>query len=48
MERECVLPSVPTLLRMCLILGSGPHELMGFAEMEQGQSAPGVNTVPPA
>ncbi len=23
---------------MCLILGSGPHELMGFAEVEPGQS----------
>ncbi len=32
---------------MCLILGSGPHELMGFAEVEPGQSAPGANTVPP-
>ncbi len=40
MERGRVLPSVRTLLRMCLILGSGPHELMGFAEVEPGQSAP--------
>ena len=47
MERGGVLPSVPTLLRMCLILGSGPNELMGFAEVEPGHSAPGVNTVPP-
>ncbi|WP_263436920.1 helix-turn-helix transcriptional regulator [Stigmatella hybrida] len=47
MERGGVLPSVPTLLRMCLILGSGLHELMGFAEVEPGQSAPGVSTVPP-
>jgi transcriptional regulator with XRE-family HTH domain len=47
MERGGVLPSVPTLLRLCLILGSGPHELMGFAEMEPGQSAPGASTVPP-
>jgi DNA-binding XRE family transcriptional regulator len=47
MERGGVLPSGPTLLRMCLILGSGPNELMGFAEVEPGQSAPGVNTVPP-
>ncbi|MDY7225734.1 helix-turn-helix transcriptional regulator [Hyalangium rubrum] len=47
MERGGVLPSVPTLLRMCLILGSGPDELMGFAEVELGKSVPGVNTVPP-
>jgi hypothetical protein len=33
-------------MRLCLILGSGPHELMGFAEVEPGQSAPRVNTVP--
>lgn len=42
-----MLPSVPTLLRMCLILGSGPHELMGFTEVGPGQIAPGANTVPP-
>jgi transcriptional regulator with XRE-family HTH domain len=47
MERGGVLPSVPTLLRLCLILGSGPHELMGFAEVELGQSPPRANTVPP-
>ncbi|WP_245767825.1 helix-turn-helix domain-containing protein [Stigmatella erecta] len=47
MERGGVLPSVPTLLRLCLILGSGPHELMGFAEVEPRQQAPGTNTVPP-
>ncbi|HEX8703145.1 MAG TPA: helix-turn-helix transcriptional regulator [Myxococcaceae bacterium] len=47
MERGGMLPSVPTLLRLCLILGSGPHELMGFAEMEPEQRAPGTNTVPP-
>jgi transcriptional regulator with XRE-family HTH domain len=32
MERGAVMPSVPTLLRLCLTLGSGPHELMGFSE----------------
>jgi DNA-binding XRE family transcriptional regulator len=47
MERGGVLPSVPTLLRLCLIFGSGPHELMGFAEVGPGQSAPGANTMPP-
>jgi transcriptional regulator with XRE-family HTH domain len=47
MERGEVMPSVQTLMRMCLTLGCGPHELMGFAEVEPGQSAPGANTVPP-
>jgi transcriptional regulator with XRE-family HTH domain len=47
MERGAVMPSVPTLMRMCLTLGCGPHELMGFAEVEPGQSAPKANTVPP-
>jgi hypothetical protein len=48
MERGGVLPSVPTLLRLCLILGSGPHELMGFSEVEPGQSIPRASTVPPS
>jgi len=47
MERGGLLPSVQTLLRLCLILGMGPHELMGFAEVEAKQSAPGATTVPP-
>jgi hypothetical protein len=47
MERGELMPSVPTLMRVCLTLGCGPDELMGFAEVEPGQSAPGVNTVPP-
>ncbi len=46
MERGGVLPSVPTLLRLCLILGSGPDELMGFAEVDPGQSVPRANSVP--
>jgi transcriptional regulator with XRE-family HTH domain len=52
MERGGVLPSVPTLLRLCLILGSGPHELMGFSEVGPSQSAqalavpPGVSDTP--
>ncbi|MDY7226983.1 helix-turn-helix transcriptional regulator [Hyalangium rubrum] len=47
MERGGMLPSVPTLLRLCLILGSGPHELMGFTEVEPRQNAPEANTMPP-
>ncbi len=31
MERGQILPSVPTLFRLCVALRSGPHELMGFA-----------------
>ena len=31
MERGKLLPSVPTLFRLCLALQSGPHELLGFA-----------------
>jgi hypothetical protein len=30
MERGKMLPSVPTLFRLCVALRSGPHELMGF------------------
>jgi len=41
------MPSVPTLLRLCLTLGSGPHELMGFSELELSQRVPGASTVPP-
>jgi transcriptional regulator with XRE-family HTH domain len=47
MERGGLLPSVQTLLRLCLILGTGPHELMGFAEVEMGQNAPRRNMVLP-
>ncbi len=47
MERGTVMPSVPTLMRMCLTLGCGPHELMGFAEVQPGRSAPGASMVPP-
>jgi transcriptional regulator with XRE-family HTH domain len=46
-ERGEVMPSVPTLMRMCLTLGCGPHELMGFAEVDPGQSLPRATTVPP-
>jgi transcriptional regulator with XRE-family HTH domain len=30
LERGKMLPSVPTLFRLCVALRSGPHELMGF------------------
>jgi DNA-binding XRE family transcriptional regulator len=33
MERGKLLPSVPTLFRLCVALRSGPHELMGFAPL---------------
>jgi DNA-binding XRE family transcriptional regulator len=33
MERGKMLPSVPTLFRLCVALRSGPHELMGFAPL---------------
>jgi hypothetical protein len=47
MERGEVTPSVPTLMRMCLTLGCGPHELMGFSPMGPPESARGASTVPP-
>ncbi|WP_224247883.1 helix-turn-helix transcriptional regulator [Hyalangium gracile] len=34
MERGKMLPSVPTLFRLCVALRSGPHELMGFAPVD--------------
>jgi DNA-binding XRE family transcriptional regulator len=30
MERGKMLPSLPTLFRLCVALRNGPHELMGF------------------
>ncbi len=33
LERGKMLPSVPTLFRLCVALRSGPHELLGFAPM---------------
>jgi len=48
MERGSVMPSVPTLLRLCMTLGSGPHELMGFSELGPLQSAPGASWVLPS
>jgi transcriptional regulator with XRE-family HTH domain len=47
MERGEVMPSVPTLMRMCLTLGCGPDELMGFSPMEPPQNSPGASMLPP-
>ncbi len=49
LERGRHLPSVPTLMRVCLTLGSGPDELMGFAPMVERprQDDPRASTVPP-
>lgn len=47
-ERGEVMPSVPTLLRVCLTLGCGPHELMGFAPLGPPQPPPpGASMLPP-
>jgi DNA-binding XRE family transcriptional regulator len=44
MERGKLLPSVPTLFRLCMALHSGPHELLGFAPVGRpGAKAPGVD-----
>ncbi|WP_225413685.1 helix-turn-helix domain-containing protein [Stigmatella hybrida] len=47
MERGEVMPSVPTLMRMCLTLGCGPDELMGFSPVEPPQNSPGASMLPP-
>lgn len=47
MERGEVMPSVPTLMRVCLALGCGPDELMGFSPMEPPQNSPGASMLPP-
>jgi hypothetical protein len=36
-----VLPSGPPLMRLCLILGSGSHELMSFSSWAPLESARG-------
>lgn len=44
MERGKLLPSVPTLFRLCLALQSGPHELLGFSPVSRsGTKASGVD-----
>lgn len=47
MERGLMLPSVPTLLRLCLTLGSTPDELMGFSPLPPPQHAREASPVPP-
>jgi len=49
MERGKLLPSVPTLFRLCLALHSGPHELLGFAPAGRTSTKPqwGALKVPP-
>jgi transcriptional regulator with XRE-family HTH domain len=46
MERGKLLPSVPTLFRLCLALQSGPHELMGFASGAAAKQGSGALKVP--
>ncbi len=41
-----MLPSVPTLFRLCVALRSGPHELMGFPPVGSGPEAARLE-VPP-
>jgi DNA-binding XRE family transcriptional regulator len=45
MERGKLLPSVPTLFRLCLALHSGPHELMGFAPVGRSSTKPPLGTL---
>lgn len=47
MERGLLLPSVPTLLRLCLTLQSTPDALMGFSPLPPPQHAPEPSPVPP-
>jgi transcriptional regulator with XRE-family HTH domain len=46
MERGEVMPSVPTLMRLCLTLGCGPDALMGFSPMEPPQNVPKASVLP--
>ena len=41
-----MLPSVPTLLRLCLTLQSTPDALMGFSPLPSPQHAPEATPVP--
>jgi transcriptional regulator with XRE-family HTH domain len=47
MERGLMLPSVPTLLRLCLTLQSTPDVLMGFAPLPAPRQAHEASPVPP-
>jgi transcriptional regulator with XRE-family HTH domain len=46
MERGKMLPSVPTLLRLCVALRSGPDELMGMAPRNGTEESPWADEVP--
>jgi transcriptional regulator with XRE-family HTH domain len=47
MERGKMLPSVPTLLRLCVVLRSGPDELMGLAPRNSSpEESPWADEVP--
>ncbi|WP_224244883.1 helix-turn-helix transcriptional regulator [Hyalangium gracile] len=46
MERGKMLPSVPTLLRLCVALRSGPDELMGLAPRNGSGESPWADEVP--
>lgn len=47
MERGKMLPSVPTLLRLCVALRSGPDELMGMAPRNgSARESPWAEEVP--
>jgi transcriptional regulator with XRE-family HTH domain len=48
MERGKLLPSVPTLLRLCVALQSGPHELMGFVPVASGENKSPWDALKPA
>jgi transcriptional regulator with XRE-family HTH domain len=47
MERGLLLPSVPTLLRLCLTLQCTPDALMGFSPSRPPQHAPEATPMPP-
>ncbi len=47
MERGKMLPSVPTLLRLCMALRSGPQELMGLVPVDASpEKSPWADEVP--
>ena len=46
LERGKMLPSVPTLFRLCVALQSGPHELLGFSPVASPPEAARLE-VPP-
>ncbi|MDC0711718.1 helix-turn-helix transcriptional regulator [Stigmatella sp. ncwal1] len=47
MERGLMLPSVPTLLRLCLTLQSTPDVVMGFAPLPAPRHAHEASPLPP-